>query len=377
MRFKFWDIKSGDDDPLELLDDSQEIVAKKLANHTGLNNADTDKNISAEQKMLNYSDPQLPDDCQEIDVKKLANHTELNTPETDEHIPTKSKMGKIIKLGHSDGTLRSFDQELVFKRADASEPLKHGMIVQFVQVTEKRAKQLKQTEPLQEGYTCDPCDFWCFYEEEWEEHVLRNSKHARILTEKAEQQISQLVDSKSFDEASQVKHDKDEDETRTQLLSHDPEIEYCRNFVHAGKCRFGATCKYSHPFEVHELESHGLTLRLQRKDECYRYARTGFCRFGEVCKFHHSEGSRTRPPLRKGRRLGCPSETAGHNALGLHLVTVKAQALDGSVEIRYTDNPLVISGSSFWIKEQDAAKDTLNHKKRARNDDIGNETAGH
>lgn len=73
----------------------------------------------------------------------------------------------------------------------------------------------------------------------------------------------------------------------------------CPYYMKTGHCKFGATCKFSHPPErLTQLSSTpegglsfnslGLPIRANTA-ECSYYMRTRTCKFGRTCKFHHPE----------------------------------------------------------------------------------------
>lgn len=68
----------------------------------------------------------------------------------------------------------------------------------------------------------------------------------------------------------------------------------CQYYLRTGGCKYGATCKYHHPWERAgspkevQLNLAGLPMRLGERD-CMYYTHTGSCKFGMNCKFHHPQ----------------------------------------------------------------------------------------
>ncbi|KAK6155249.1 hypothetical protein DH2020_009497 [Rehmannia glutinosa] len=67
----------------------------------------------------------------------------------------------------------------------------------------------------------------------------------------------------------------------------------CKYFSTAGGCKYGKSCRYNHPGEesentFYELNFLGLPMRLGEK-ECPYYMRNGSCAYGSRCVFHHPD----------------------------------------------------------------------------------------
>uniref|UniRef100_A0A6T9YPE5 C3H1-type domain-containing protein n=1 Tax=Bigelowiella natans TaxID=227086 RepID=A0A6T9YPE5_BIGNA len=78
----------------------------------------------------------------------------------------------------------------------------------------------------------------------------------------------------------------------------------CQFYMKTGECKFGATCRFDHPFHVQvtphlnmrpadRVNSKGLPLR-PGVQPCSFYMKTGDCKFGITCKFDHPEMSQER-----------------------------------------------------------------------------------
>lgn len=71
--------------------------------------------------------------------------------------------------------------------------------------------------------------------------------------------------------------------------------EDCRDYLRTGRCKYGASCKYSHPSNVQS--GGGMKAPIDpteplfpvRPDEplCQYYVKHGTCKFGQACKFNH------------------------------------------------------------------------------------------
>ncbi|KAH7670432.1 CCCH-type Zn-finger protein [Dioscorea alata] len=87
----------------------------------------------------------------------------------------------------------------------------------------------------------------------------------------------------------------------------------CQYYIKTGTCKFGATCKFHHPKDKAgiagkvQLNILGYPLRPNEK-ECAYYLRTGECKFGNTCKFHHPHPSNAMVSLR-----GSPVYTSVHS----------------------------------------------------------------
>ncbi|TYI71133.1 hypothetical protein E1A91_D08G273100v1 [Gossypium mustelinum] len=68
----------------------------------------------------------------------------------------------------------------------------------------------------------------------------------------------------------------------------------CQYYLKTGTCKFGATCKFHHPREQAGIAGRvslnilGYPFR-PNETECAYYLRTGQCKFGSTCKFHHPQ----------------------------------------------------------------------------------------
>mmetsp|Transcript_29970 Transcript_29970/g.41765 ORF Transcript_29970/g.41765 Transcript_29970/m.41765 type:complete len:247 (+) Transcript_29970:276-1016(+) len=97
-----------------------------------------------------------------------------------------------------------------------------------------------------------------------------------------------------------------------------PGQQRCEFYMKTGECKFGATCRFDHPFHVQvnpqmnmrpadRMNSKGLPIR-HGGENCTFYMKNGDCKFGPTCRFNHPE-------------LGATASTqpAAQNALGLPL----------------------------------------------------------
>lgn len=75
----------------------------------------------------------------------------------------------------------------------------------------------------------------------------------------------------------------------------------CHHYMKTGTCKFGATCKYSHPQYLSAPNSNcmlsplGLPIR-PGAQQCVYYSQHGFCKFGPRCKFDHPLGTLSYSP---------------------------------------------------------------------------------
>eukprot|EP01018_Ginkgo_biloba_P010226 Gb_03032 [translate_table: standard] len=97
----------------------------------------------------------------------------------------------------------------------------------------------------------------------------------------------------------------------------------CQYYMKTGDCKFGAACRYHHPYErvsdspTCTLSPIGLPLR-PHQPACTFYSRYGICKFGPTCKFDHplrglsyspSASSLSELPVAPYPRGGSPTTT--------------------------------------------------------------------
>jgi hypothetical protein len=83
--------------------------------------------------------------------------------------------------------------------------------------------------------------------------------------------------------------------TQSRTNAGEVTLEDCRDYVRTGRCKYGGSCKYSHPTNVQS--GGGLRGPIDpsepifpiRPDEpiCQYYLKHGTCKFGQACKFNH------------------------------------------------------------------------------------------
>jgi hypothetical protein len=72
-------------------------------------------------------------------------------------------------------------------------------------------------------------------------------------------------------------------------------MEDCRDFLRTGRCKYGSSCKYTHPLNVQNGggmkgpidPSEPLFPIRPNEPICQYYIKHGTCKFGQACKFHH------------------------------------------------------------------------------------------
>jgi Zinc finger C-x8-C-x5-C-x3-H type (and similar) len=88
-------------------------------------------------------------------------------------------------------------------------------------------------------------------------------------------------------------------------------VEDCRDYLRTGRCKYGASCKYSHPSNVQSGGgmkapiNPGEPMFPLRPAEpiCQYYMKHGTCKFGQACKFHHPPPSLHHHLLHSGQSL--------------------------------------------------------------------------
>ena len=68
--------------------------------------------------------------------------------------------------------------------------------------------------------------------------------------------------------------------------------EDCRDYLRTGRCKYGASCKYSHPANVQsgggmKTPTEPLVPVRPNEPPCQYYLKHGTCKFGQTCKFNH------------------------------------------------------------------------------------------
>jgi len=87
---------------------------------------------------------------------------------------------------------------------------------------------------------------------------------------------------------------------KIKMASHYPQkvpehLDDCRDFLRTGRCKYGASCKFSHPSNVQSGggvrapvdPSEPLFPVRPNEPVCQYYMKHGSCKFGQACKFHH------------------------------------------------------------------------------------------
>lgn len=132
------------------------------------------------------------------------------------------------------------------------------------------------------------------------------------------------------------------------MTSHYPQkvsehVEDCRDFLRTGRCKYGASCKFSHPSNVQSGggvrapvdPSEPMFPVRPNEPVCQYYMKHGSCKFGQACKFHH-------PPQ---------SSVAAASLVGSNNIFVPRQNEDGSLPQHILLNPVgADQGSSMMLQ---------------------------
>jgi len=110
------------------------------------------------------------------------------------------------------------------------------------------------------------------------------------------------------------------------------QIEDCRDYLRTGRCKYGASCKFSHPPNVQSGggmkapidPSEPLFPIRPNEPVCQYYMKHGTCKFGQACKFHHPPQCTMTPSIIGSNAILIPRPNNDGSPMPQHILLNRA-----------------------------------------------------